>query len=378
MKYGYIDSIRGIAILMVIFLHTGQRVDGLGMWLVGLSGYGQMGVQLFFVASAYTLCLSWLGRTDEPNKTRDFFIRRFFRIAPLYYLGIVLYAGISVGESLFDGNGAVVGYQYSPINVLANVLLIHGLYPPANNVIVPGGWSIGTEVIFYALFPLLIFVLSKKTRNPIGASVIAFILSVVLSQAALLAILEITGKVLVNNKFLYFSVLVQLPVFILGMAYYFMNTAGKWPVRSINGNAFGLMAATAVAGAIWIFAGPYAFSLIPAVSGVSFLFLFALCEKADGQGMRFIRWIGTLSYSMYIFHWFFAHTLTERLSGRLAQYIGPDLTLAVLYPAAVACTVLLAWLSHRFLETRFIHLGKAIIARMDARTGAAKVVPLRL
>jgi peptidoglycan/LPS O-acetylase OafA/YrhL len=59
MKYPHIDSARGIAILMVILIHTAQSVHQavLDFKFIPhiIHEYGQMGVQLFFVVSAFTL-----------------------------------------------------------------------------------------------------------------------------------------------------------------------------------------------------------------------------------------------------------------------------------------------------------------------------------
>ena len=90
-QLAFINSIRGIAILMVVLVHTANNIDGLSVFSKYISSYGQMGVQLFFVASAYTLCLSAEYRSRENHKLKKYFIRRFFRISPIYYLGILIY-----------------------------------------------------------------------------------------------------------------------------------------------------------------------------------------------------------------------------------------------------------------------------------------------
>lgn len=93
MKLSYLNSTRGIAILMVILVHVSTLYNGqvVGSFLKIFFYYGQMGVQLFFVASAYTLCLSFDNRKVEKNNLINFYIRRYFRIFPIYYLGIVIY-----------------------------------------------------------------------------------------------------------------------------------------------------------------------------------------------------------------------------------------------------------------------------------------------
>jgi peptidoglycan/LPS O-acetylase OafA/YrhL len=88
-KLEYIDVLRAVAILMVIFVHNSQTVNGLSTEVKSISEYGQIGVQLFFVASAYTLCFSQTKRRQDKFPLRSFFLRRFFRIAPLYYFAII-------------------------------------------------------------------------------------------------------------------------------------------------------------------------------------------------------------------------------------------------------------------------------------------------
>ena len=65
---------------------------------------------------------------------RNFYIRRYFRIAPLYYLGIVAYAALYIS--------AGKGSSYTAGNILANVFFVHGVIPSANNSIVPGGFEV--------------------------------------------------------------------------------------------------------------------------------------------------------------------------------------------------------------------------------------------
>ena len=88
-KLQYIDILRGIAILGVIAVHSGQQIENLFPIVRSISNYGQLGVQLFFVASALTLCLSMSERNEKSPF--NFYVRRFFRIAPIYYLAIIFY-----------------------------------------------------------------------------------------------------------------------------------------------------------------------------------------------------------------------------------------------------------------------------------------------
>ena len=92
-KLDYVDALRGMAILAVVLVHCDQHGTNVFPTIFhSIFSNGAMGVQLFYVRSAFTLfrsCDRRGGRELYPN--RNFFIRRFFRIAPMYWLGIAYY-----------------------------------------------------------------------------------------------------------------------------------------------------------------------------------------------------------------------------------------------------------------------------------------------
>lgn len=88
-KYDYIDALRGIAIALVVLVHASQSVKPLSDVLMRVMTEGARGVQLFYIASAITLCMSWSARREgDLRPVRDFYLRRIFRIAPMFYLGM--------------------------------------------------------------------------------------------------------------------------------------------------------------------------------------------------------------------------------------------------------------------------------------------------
>lgn len=120
-KLNYIDALRGgIAILMVIVHHTSQQGSvATPYWFGKLCSLGTRGVQLFFVASAFTLYRSYRNRVLDENKhVKNFFIRRFFRIAPIYYLAILYFIfHKQIGVPYWLGNQPLI----SSSNIVSNV-----------------------------------------------------------------------------------------------------------------------------------------------------------------------------------------------------------------------------------------------------------------
>jgi len=371
MKLNYVDSIRGIAILMVVLVHTGQKITGLGTLPFILVKYGQMGVQLFFFASAYTLCLSASNRSNEKSSLSKYTIRRYFRIAPLYYIGILLYFLIALIEGYNKTGVLSIPIKYSLSNLASNVLFLNGFYSPGNNNIVPGGWSIGTEMAFYVVFPFL-FSLSKKVSIKNIKGFLLWVFSgLIISQVTTFAFILYTGIKMANNNFVYFSLFNQISVFFIGIGYYLIREQGDFLKKSLILNfnwkvdllLFFILSCISLF--FWKLKFDYLFSIIPFISALSFLFLIELFRKIIFLNHRFLIRIGQLSYSMYLIHIVFAYYVTETLSHYFIGLMGSNRSLLILYLVSVIGSILLGLLSEKYIEKPFISFGKKIIQKID-------------
>lgn len=82
-----IDCVRGYAVVLVILCHLVYAYPGIPYPVHRLATFGWHGVQLFFLASAVTLLLSWHAEVARHGRASfgRFLIRRVFRIAPAYF-----------------------------------------------------------------------------------------------------------------------------------------------------------------------------------------------------------------------------------------------------------------------------------------------------
>ena len=131
----------------MILVHVSQAVPDLPHQLRLLADQGARGVQLFFVVSALTLMLSWHRRHDG---VLPFYIRRLFRIAPVFWLAI---AGFLLLDGFDPRYWAPHGIDWR--HVLATLTFQHGWHPATITSVVPGGWTIAVEMTFYAMFPII-------------------------------------------------------------------------------------------------------------------------------------------------------------------------------------------------------------------------------
>ncbi|WP_278551582.1 acyltransferase family protein [Elizabethkingia bruuniana] len=330
MKLSYLNSARGIAILMVIIVHVSTLYNGKLMhsFLKIFFYYGQMGVQLFFVASAFTLCLSWDNRKSDNNLI-SFYIRRYFRIFPIFYLGILFYFILNFYLKSVD--------NYSVKNILANIFLLHGMVPSAIDI-VPGGWSIGTEILFYLIFPFI--------HRFLFSGYLVF-KSLILVLACYLITFYIQDNI-INNTFWYFNIIVQLPVFIIGMIYYKLNYLIK-----LNTGILLFLIFTLVTLYLW---QNHFIVYIPLTAAISFCGMIKILEKTRINNYVFQK-IGIVSYSIYIIHWVLPFYVLPKTDSLLILLIYFIVTTIVSY--------LIALFLEKTIEKPFIGLGQSLITKIS-------------
>ena len=99
----------------------------------------------------------WKLREGEVNRIKNFYIRSFFRIAPLFWIAIPVYLLVNGLDKTAE---APAGIGFTQLFLTATFM--HGFWPDSINSIVPGGWSIAVEISFYALFSYLILKIGNK------------------------------------------------------------------------------------------------------------------------------------------------------------------------------------------------------------------------
>lgn len=286
-KYEYIDSLRGIAILLVISSHIALMSDAVTFvpWKVYFfMERGIHGVQLFFLVSAFTLTISYYNRKGEKNELKNFFIRRFFRIAPMFYLAIIYFTfAIFLGFNLSEIDWA----DFRPKGFISSFLFANGLFPRWINSYVPGGWSVTVEFMFYCLLPFICRFVNNVNKG------LLFVLITLLFSSVLNTILE--GTSFDKFDFLYFYLPNQLPVFAFGILAYWIVKEGMQNIKPLN--------ILLLAGAVFMYCFVFTLSFHILYSIVFFLLLMVLSMKPyKFFSNRILAAVGKCSFSMYLVH----------------------------------------------------------------------------
>lgn len=224
--YVSIDLFRGIAVLVVILLHsTGYAA------LPDLSSQspfdllvknGHFGVELFYIVSAFTLTYSLFALSSRGNgagemRVGTFWYRRFTRIYPTFLAVLIL----TLAYRYFTDSGAAeisygeIFYRYFTMSYIFDREI---LTAPIHHTV---WWSISTEFQFYILMPLVVLPLtdilvSRKTATGVlaGKNRVVFALGVVVLSVLLSAY---TRDQLSGKPWLVYTLFYHLDAFIMGV-----------------------------------------------------------------------------------------------------------------------------------------------------------------
>ncbi|MBI2497808.1 MAG: acyltransferase [Opitutae bacterium] len=360
-----LDAMRGYAILGVVLTHAGQWTRPAADWAAQLCVNGALGVQLFYVASAFALFLSnEVRRPAERRPVVNFFLRRFFRIAPMFYAGIacfLLLAGL--GPRLWAPGGLQAAH------VVLTALFLHGWHPETINSVVPGGWSIAAEASFYLLLPLLFKLVTTRAR---ALGFLAFTLVLGPQANAWLApVLTPDYRpafAYLAENFRFFWIFGQLPVFACGILLYHLQRGSRMhPDRRVGFACLAGFCALALA----LFRQmppllPPLFVAVVAYGAAFLLFGLALHHLHPRILINPIAvFFGKISYSLYFVHFAVIQYFFLRWPDGL-PLPGPAATpLAWLLLLASAGAV--SWVTWRVIELPGIALGRRLIAWLEAR-----------
>ena len=288
-RLAYIDSLRAISAMLVLWTHVGQVFVDLSAatkassWVYDLAfrtAAGRAGVVTFFAISGFVIPFSIkLGRS---HPVREFALTRFFRLYPAYWLSIPL--GIFLCELLW-GRSFTVG------EFLVNLTMLETFFDvkPAIGLY----WTLAVELVFYVCCIVLVL-----TGNMTNYRRIAALVLVLLAAHVLPVVLTARNGM---SQWL-------VPTFwCLHIAIMFWGTLYRAHQRGDATSRFETFCVHGVA-AFLIVIYPLLFTGVFGISS-GFTIGYALGVLLFIVGTRFVRvewrplaWIGLISYSIYLLH----------------------------------------------------------------------------
>jgi peptidoglycan/LPS O-acetylase OafA/YrhL len=371
-----LESLRGVAALIVVLFHVGWLTP---LYNLGLVRNGYLMVDCFFILSGFVICHSYWGKIRSGADTTRFLWLRIGRLYPLHFVLVFValgmecakyYAQIKYGiTSVYGAFVATNAYSF-----LTNLLLIHdwGFHDaPSYNT---PSWSISAEFFVNIVF-CLIMLCTRSIRNLVLVSIALIIagLSTILASDSI----GLTG-------IMDCGVARCVVGFFLGVLVYQAFRASpktKAPGAQQNNiwsNAlpfgFGMMLLTLLSVKT---PGGSDFLLLPIAAG----FLLFLVRAPGGLADRWltlkpISWLGKISYSIYLVHypilWVHLQAVRVILKAPVVT-IGPDkvpvpngIVGLLLVASAIGSVLLVSHFSFKWIEEPFRKKSKELAARWFA------------
>lgn len=362
-RFFLLDSLRGVAALMVLAVHVGwfSRIGQPDRWFNPPLARLEAAFAIFFVISGFLLYRPFVKARllDRPKlSSAAYGWRRFLRIVPAFWVALTVIA-LTVGPNLDSWGQVLRNYGFLQ------------LYAPASTTeVIPQAWTLCVEIAFYLFLPLWALFMRRLPGRDFGQRLRGEVLAVSAVVALSLLYNGVMATLVVDRvTFAPVPLLAALPGYMdhigLGML---IAVVSVWILEGRRGElpsplAF-LARHPAVCWAVAIatmFAGaavvgdevtysPGQFMvrhLVNSVVAVAVVIPAVFGEPREGLtrrilGSRALVYLGVISYGFYLYHW---AVLRQILSWRLEGTLGPISTWTWLAIAFVGALILgsLSW-----------------------------------
>ncbi|MEO7493614.1 MAG: acyltransferase [Massilia sp.] len=337
-----IDSLRGIAAMLVVLFHYTTRYDELFHHTAAPFAsvpWGHLGVNLFFMISGFVIFMT----LEKTRHSMDFVVSRFSRLYPAFWAAVILTFLLThllgLPGKLVDGHTALL--NLTMLHSFLNVPNVDGVY-----------WTLEVELIFY-FWAWLAFRLHLLGRVHLLLAAL-FVLRLVYFYAETAMHVDLPWQVF------RLLILKVIPWFAAGiMVYRLASNYGS--VRRDLAVIAGAAALLAIA------EGPGLALLLVALCAVLYLAATARLAILD---TRVLVWLGTISYTLYLVHENIGWAVIRQLELRGVQpasAIGVALLLALVLASLL--TYLVEQPAMRAVRTRY---RQHMLARDAAAAAVAK------
>lgn len=357
-----LDGLRGLAVAAVVLFHfstTHNAVPG-----------GQFGVDVFFVLSGFLVTAGLLDTRDQEGRIafRPFISRRAWRLVPALaaFLAVFLLMALIFGRAGWfssDPFSPVGGVPVTPRRALTGVLAAAGY---VYNIVILRGvptamplahlWTLAIEGQFYVGWALLLGWLARSRRT----IVLLPLTGVIIAGSAVMPWLIYHGGLGENH--IYFGTLPRLQQLLAGALLAQVWRSGaldRVPMAALRwAGALGgltlLIVCFRLGETTFKYLGAETLNAAAAVCVVAYLVVVPAGSWSSTMlSTSTLRWLGTRSYAIYLWHWPMAVWTNE-----WPDWIG--------VPVGIAASLVLAELSWRLVE---------VPAQQWRKTRAKAVVP---
>jgi peptidoglycan/LPS O-acetylase OafA/YrhL len=391
-----IDALRGIAVLMVagyhIWGHYGvypfpsigvvpwTHSAGIFSYFVSPFRWGYLGVGLFLVLSGFSIHLSFARKRNESGsykfEWRKFYFRRLWRLYPAYAVSVVG----TFFLLLFTAHGTdLVGKPPTVLDLLSHLTLTHGYFDRYFYGIVHVYWSLALEFQIYLGYPVFLYLFRKFgfSRSIVALSIVSLIWRYIAMNIFHYQLISVASTGPYAPMGFLFA---RMPEWLFGawLAEWFVSGANRnfrrWPLAIAAATVLVVAILSTLAEPMWLFTD--------LLFGLGFAFVIAAAIVPSTQAFvpslknrlyHLLVWIGTISYSIYLFHMqlsWFANPWIRELSSVPLQFLLRAMVLLISIPIIA--------IIFRFVEAPFLSAPRPGQKLFTIYSGIARFIGIKL
>lgn len=324
-NFDQIDILRGIAALMVVLSHISGILSTMGpiqpVFEIFLE-YGFLGVDIFFVISGFIITHSLAVSNYKLELFPKFLLKRIIRIEPSYLLSVAFVLMLQYVVTLSPL------YQGIPFNIDFRQVLFHLAYLPTHfgyNWLNPVYWSLEAEFHFYILVGLFYPIIFRNKNTLVSFFLIASCFT----------------------YFVDFSVFQHSVLFVFGIA----SAAFKHQRISITEYIVLLVINILIA----LFLNFDSTKLI-----VGALTAFIIIQESFSIRNSFMKFLGLISYSLYLIHMPLATKLIRVLKLMFTEYN----QIIIVFTLTLFTCIIVSYLFYLLIEKPTQKLSKSVSYKM--------------
>jgi peptidoglycan/LPS O-acetylase OafA/YrhL len=355
-----LDGLRGIAILLVLMRHSVFGMETSSKFLANILAAGQLtwsGVDLFFVLSGFLIGGILLDARQSPRYFRTFYIRRSYRIFPLYGVVTALFLMRHLRFRLLPGHFGDVSPLTIPwwsyVTLTQNFWMAQKGWYGAMAMAVT--WSLAVEEQFYLAIPLLVRFIRPRS--------LLYVLWTLVLGAPLLRVL-LRRTLLHGDYACYVLMPCRADALCLGvLSAMLVRNVRAWNLLLDKRKVlYGLTALLFAGVAFMTYRGYEQFSEPMTTFGYSLLALFytgclliAVSTTAGSGALRHpkLMGLGTLAYCSYLIHF----PMIQAARGLLELRLSPESAWLPGSMLGVTLTLIIATLSWKYFEKPLLRRG---------------------
>ncbi|MBZ9885965.1 acyltransferase [Mesorhizobium sp. CA10] len=361
-----LDGLRAAAALWVLVGHC-LLLTG---WHIPVLGDPALGVDLFIMLSGFLMVFHYqLRQAKEPWQRPEtwlkFWTRRYFRIAPLFY--VMLLFALALGPYLYESRTVIDAFlQRAPQaperfldgslkNIVAHLTFLFGLSPNLAYRTPLPDWSLGLEMQFYAVFPALMLLVRRFDW---------------IWSAILVAAIGGLAVMILKSLSIHFPMPSFLPlkiqVFLCGMLLAgilaqsqprpLLHLALAMGLAAIPfGDGYGLSKFLIREALVLGFFALVLYRMLPSVAGT------VAKKVAVALGGGVFHVLGELSYSIYLIHLLVLQPVAAFVIARYGQEMDAPLRFAIVLAIVLPVVCLLSFVTYRVIEMPGQQLGRTVL-----------------